>query len=348
MSTIRGYSNYSGRRPKGRGLLAALLILVILAALFVLLLQRYVVYDENGAARLDLPWQQEETAEDPEPLPPLGNVEIVIQMPEADVTEPQAARWDVLELPAPLTRELWMQANAQAEADYEDGLDAVVVTLKDETGAVYFDSAAALIDTTSLTPDTAAVLEAVTSGEFCTVARISCFLDPRNASHYVTDRGLRSINGYIFYDGNNRQWMDPGKPKAREFLCDIAKEIAALGFDEVLLTEIGYPTEGRLEQIAYTPGDRSGYIVTFLQEMRMALQPYGVRICAELPEIVIREGREEASGLVLAAVAQQVDGIYTRAPAEQAGELAAAVAAADPQVSLVILPPVEPEVVPEP
>ena len=344
MSMNQRYGTYRGRGSVGKGLLAALLILVIFAALFVILLQRYVVYDETGSPRLDLPWQQEEELPEipeEEQFPPLEHMEIVIQMPEEAISEPQDAGWDVLELPVPLTREDWMRANARAEVDYGDGLDAVVVTLKDAAGTVWFDSAAALTGTTDITADTAAVLEEVTAGEFHTVARISCFLDPKTANHYVTDRGLQGTNGYIFHDGKNRQWLDPGKPEARAFLCAVAAEIAALGFDEILLTDIGYPTEGHLEQIAYAEGDRSGHIRTFLQEMRLALAPYGVLLGVELPEAVIRDGSEEASGLVLSVIAPQVDCVYTRTAEVRAGELEMAVMMTSPAASFVALPEME-------
>ena len=40
--------------------------------------------------------------------------------------------------------------------------------------------------------------------------------------------GLKNTGGYIFYDGNNSQGLDPAKPAAREYLCGLAKEAAEL------------------------------------------------------------------------------------------------------------------------
>jgi len=337
VSSIRGNSayrgNYRGRSPKGNSILAVLLVLVILAALSVLLLQRYIVYDEAGRPALELPWQQgrEET---PELLPPLEDFELVIQAPEEEDPTPGEADWTVLELPAMLTQAAWQQVQA------EEGLDAVVVTLKDAAGTVYFEGAAALAEAIVL-PEGGDVLPEVAESSLHTVARITCFADPRAAVHGAADRALQDVNGYVFYDGNNRPWLDPGKPAARSYLCAMAAEAAALGFDEVLLTEIGYPTLGKLDQIAYTPGDRAAYVAAFLQEMRLALDAYEIRLCVELPDIVLLEGSETASALVLSKIAPLVDGIYARAPEAQREALSAAVAAAAPELALVLLPPEE-------
>lgn len=330
MSVIREYSSYRGRRPKGNVLLAVLLVLVILAALSVLLLQRYIVYDASGTPTLDLPWLQgwEETPED---LPTLEDFELVIQTPPADETNAETAEWFVLELPAPLTEDAWQQA-------LESGADAVTVTLKDPAGAVWYDSAAALPDAVVLAEENGAVMAEITAGALHSVARISCFLDPFAAGHDAEGKGLEDAGGYLFYDGNNRCWMDPGKPAARAYLCAIAAEAAALGFDEVLLTEVGYPAEGKPDQIdGADESERAEAIETFLREMRLALDAYEIRLCVELPESVLTEGSDPTSALVLSKIAPQVNGIYVRASRSHGEALAAALTAAAPELSLVIL-----------
>jgi len=330
---IREYSSYRGRRPRGNMLLAVLLVLVILAALSVLLLQRYIVYDASGTPTLDLPWLQG-GEEAPETLPPLEDFELIIQAPPADETSTETAEWSVLELPSPLTEDVWQQAQGEASAD------AVAVTLKDSTGTVWYDSAAAVSDAVVLTEDSSTLLAEITGGALHSVARIHCFPDSKAAGHDVEGKGLKDTNGYIFYDGNNRQWLDPGKTEARAYLCALAAEAAALGFDEVLLSNIGYPAEGRLDQIVSAAGEdgRAANIEAFLKEMRLALDAYELRLCVELPESVLLEGSEETSALVLSKIAPQVNGIYVRAPQSRREALAAALTAAAPDLSLVLLP----------
>ena len=64
MAGPRGYHNYRGRNSKGKTVLAV--VLVILAALGFLALQRYIIYDETGRLYLELPWQKDQ---EPEKVP---------------------------------------------------------------------------------------------------------------------------------------------------------------------------------------------------------------------------------------------------------------------------------------
>ena len=93
-----------------------------------------------------------------------------------------------------------------------------------------------------------------------TIARLSCFHDPKAANRDVEGMGLKNTGGYIFYDGNNSQWLDPAKSAAREYLCKLAKEAAELGFDEILLTDVSYPIVGKLDKIAGGEGERSAHL----------------------------------------------------------------------------------------
>ena len=67
MAYSRGYNSYRGRTPRWRIALMALLAIVILAAVAVMALSRYIVYDEEGTLQMELPWQEEPVEEHPEP-----------------------------------------------------------------------------------------------------------------------------------------------------------------------------------------------------------------------------------------------------------------------------------------
>ena len=51
----QGYNRYRGRGGGHKGLLVAMLVLILLAAVAFLVSQRYLVYDESGAAHWELP-----------------------------------------------------------------------------------------------------------------------------------------------------------------------------------------------------------------------------------------------------------------------------------------------------
>lgn len=296
--------------------MALLLVLVILAAVAVILLQRNIVYDETGVPRLDVPWQEEQIVEE-ETTPEL---DLVIQEPAVVVDEVHAFRLPVAQLTA---------AGVEAALESADPIcTAVVVPLKDQTGTVYFQAKAAVNGSVNVSEETTPVLESLLADEtYYAVAELQCFHDPKAANADVDGMGLKNTGGFIFYDGNNSQWMDPAKPAARQYLCDLATEAATMGFDEILLTGFGYPTEGKLDKIAYGETAKDETLLTFLKELRAELEPYGVALSVELPAAVITDGQEEASGLVLADIASVADRIYAPVLQEEAEALTAAVKA---------------------
>ena len=111
-----------------------------------------------------------------------------------------------------------------------------------------------------------------------------------------------------------------GGPAA--YLCTLAAELAQQGVDEILLTDVGYPTVGKLDKIDYNGADRAASIRLFLEELRSALGEYGVAVSIELPPEVIASGADDTAGLVLSDIAPLVDRVYavtTVAPDPRAG-----------------------------
>lgn len=303
MPPSRGYRNYRGRTSKGKIVLAVLLVLIILAALSVLAMQRYVVYDENGTPFLRLPEKEPEETVPQEP-PPEEDIQLEVIIPEPEIPPVR-----MFSLPGgALTREIWEAAAAEAGTEY----GGAVVTLKDQEGTVYFDSAVAVRKAVKVNADTMEILAEMTGREdFHTVARFSCLLDPRASRTDVKGMGLRNTGGYIFYDGNYTAWLDPGKAAAREYLCVLAREIAELGFDEILLTEVSYPTVGKIDKINYdTDVPIEENIGLLLEDLRTALEPYQITLSIELPEAVIMEGADQTAGLQMSRIVGTVDRIY--------------------------------------
>ena len=212
----------------------------------------------------------------------------------------------------------------------------MAVTVKDASGHVYFDSAQPAASGAIRTESTtAAALTAMTASDTYTIARLSCLLDPIAAKADVEGMGLKNTGGYIFYDGNNLNWLDPSKPAARQYLCGLAKELAEMGFDEILLTDVSYPTEGKLDKIAYGETGKVQNLNTFLDEMRAALAEYDVKLSIELPAAAVSEGSDSQAGLTLADIAPRVDRIYAVTTEDQISALSQAVSAASAETEFV-------------
>ena len=302
-----GYRNYRGRSPKWKILLAVVLVLVIAVSATVLGLQRFVVYDETGTPHFLLPQSSESTQAEHENTPP---ADLVIQEEE----EPPAAEATVI----------WLTPGVVDTAEEADAALAAVsgecagaaITVKDESGKVFFPSQKSpwAVNTDAVREAVSAVLD----GTEYTAARIVCFADPKAANSDVEGLGLKNTGGYIFYDGNNRQWLDPAKADARAYLCGLAAECAQLGFDEIILSHVGYPTEGKLDKIAYGEKPLDENLDLFLREMAETLEPLGVTLTVEMTAEGILGGTE-AGGLTLKTAAKHAGRICAMA---EGGEVA--------------------------
>lgn len=317
----RGYRNYRGRTSKGKIALAVLLVCIILAALSALAMQRYVAYDENGNPFFRLPERQPDTTAPPPESPPAREPEEPDSL-EVIVPEPEPEEVSALQVysltAAPLTPAAW----EAARTEMGDSFGGVTVTLKDARGTVYYASQAAAGKAVKTVRGTTEALSLITGEEeLHTIARLSCL--PDAFAPYMNNKpmGLKSrTNGNMFRSGGTT-WLDPGKPAAREYLCALAREIAELGFDEILLTNTGYPTQGDLNKLNYGSDPIEGNLSLLWQDLLRTLEPYGVKLSIELPESVISDGQEAASGLTLAGAAACADRIYAVTEPGQAGIL---------------------------
>lgn len=335
MAGARGYSSYRGRGPRWKIVLAVVLVLVIVAAAGVVYMQQYVVYSADGRRQIVLPWQTEEK-KTPQPSEdqgedPADNLDVVVQEPE------ETAPAEIMAVSIPtqtLSQSSWAEYNGlvfggQAPRTY----NAVAVRLKTANGTIYFDSANAVSGAEDLADEpgeAAATLALITSQEgLHTIAVMSCLQDFKAANADVEGRGLKNTGGYIFYDGNNSLWLDPAKPGAREYVCALAKEIAELGFDELLLTDFSYPTVGKINKINYnTEAALEDNLDLLLTDLDAALEPYDILLSVEVPEKVIAEGPDTVAGLDLNRLVNKVDRIYAVTTAEKVESLSGAVAQA--------------------
>lgn len=333
---IRGYgSSYTGRDPIWKKFVAALLILVILAALSVIYLQSHLVYDDNGVAHLDLPWGQEER-------PPAASVpEAVTSPPDEPLTitvedtDKSPGELRGVQLPAlPLTAESWQAAQGTLPPPEE--IDAVALTVKDDGGHVYYDSptAKAIHDKKIVKAEegTAAAIAALNEAYPYTIARLSCLPDPIASRERLEEMGLKNTGGYVFYDLHSATWLDPTKQGTVDYVVSLAKECAALGFDEILLTGLTYPTVGKLDKIAYgeTASDAAGRsqalraIVSAVKDALAEEYPFA-KVSVELPSAVLTNGTDETAGLILTDMAGVAYRIYAEATPAEAPALAAKV-----------------------
>lgn len=341
MAGSGSYNNYRGRGSGWKFLLALILVLVTVIAVSALALRENIVFDETGRLQLHLPWQtsggqnsndnnnKNNNTTDPNPnADPNTQPSENTQNPE-DVTvppEPENQTLYAFTIPASTSLEEGMMEPMAASAP---AYNAAVTTLKDSKGMVYYPFQAALRYSHIEQYDSANLVGLTgENSNLTSIARICCLQDPRAANSSIKGLALIGTNGYVYEDGARSSWLDPALPGAQEYLCNIVRETAELGFDEILLTDVSYPTTGRTSRIKATEEERAANIKAFLEMIKNLLAPYQTKLSIELSESVLTNGSDVDAGQNLAEIAPLVDRIYVQTTPEQVATLSAAVEAA--------------------
>lgn len=161
-------------------------------------------------------------------------------------------------------------ADAQTLAD---GYDGVILPMKTADGALGYVSAlplAADAGASSGDPDRNEALRALndTPGLY-TVAQVSCLRD----SALVRDEpglSLHRVSGSPWLDESRQGWLDPAQPQVQSYLIGLCRELAQLGFDEILLTDCGFPTQGDLDSLRAVE-EKEETLETFCRQLQGAL-----------------------------------------------------------------------------
>ena len=167
----------------------------------------------------------------------------------------------------------------QAQTLAADG-DGLLLPMKDPDGTLGYVSAiplAADAGASAADPDRNQALQTLnaTPGLY-TIAQVSCL---RDGALVDADPalGLQRVSGSAWRDENGQGWLDPTDPQVQSYLAAVCQEIARLGFDEILLTDFAYPTQGQTDTLRPTAG-RSDALTTLCRQLQGALADYDLTL----------------------------------------------------------------------
>lgn len=280
----KGYRAYRGRSSGRYALkIAAVLVIVlaVLAAAAAVYMQQYLVVTPDGV-RLELPFsRQEEPDSGTEESPAVSDLPLVVVTPEptgapADEPEPLPVS------PVSLPREALYDGSAAAQAAAAGG-DCALFDMKDDEGTLAFTSAALTKYSghSSAGGDNEAIRSMNAAEGLYTIARVSCFRDDY-IFFYSSSYPLYANSGDRWIDSDRLHWLSPNCYDVRAYLTAVCVELAELGFDEILLDNAGYPTQGSLQYLRKGEdydSARFGEIVDgFYAQTAAALSQYDVTL----------------------------------------------------------------------
>lgn len=317
-----GYGGYRGRRTFHdmlkwvAAVLAALVVILVGVLVFG---QRYLVFRDQGV-RLELPFFHQKDDQKPDP----GDVSLEVR-PQGDQSdgdqsaqEPGADETKSLRA-AELPLSAVQDGTAQDQLE-QAGADALILEMKDSQGDLAWqsgESLAALVTTGGEAVN--AALEEWNRGDVYTIARVCAFRD--NTLPYQDNRVALKAGYGNWRDEEKLRWLDPDSESARAYIVGLCRELAQMGFDEIMLDQCWFPTQGKLDQIvkngSYADGRFAESVEDLFAQLSQAVEPYGTRLSVRLPKGY--QGADAPGGLSAKCLETYVRRIWVD-PAEEEGE----------------------------
>ena len=264
-----GYDPYRGRsrfRTFLKALIVLLLVLLVLSVAALFWLEPCIDYSAGGI-RIHLPFSQPQEPEE-------TGAQVVVTTPEASPTPTPLAEAEFRAVLLPNTA---LYDGTAAERLSQAGANAAVFDMKADDGSLGYLSQLELPLRAGLNPEDPslnAAIQLLGEGDMYTVARVSCFRD-NTAPRYENGQAIH-VSGGNWRDSDGCRWLSPASAEARQYVAGVCQELAALGFDEILLENWSFPIGGeRILSDGNYPADAlSSQVEAFLAEVRSALAGY--------------------------------------------------------------------------
>lgn len=290
---IKHYSyGYRSRRKRRGKVMKVILFLLLLAGLIFL---GYCAAKSIGdLSSRDRSLSESESSVIAEPENSLPVSEPSESEPEEESTETAAALIRAVLLPADTAADPQLTADFLQELD-PDVYNTVVVELKDDTGALAYQSAVPLASSCGAVQSGAMTLEelsslaqTIESAGFVPAAQIYTLKDDL-ASHatYQTSYLYQDQEGVTWLDQaaakGGRSWLNPYMPAAVEYLESITAEISAAGFTTIFAAGLQYPETKYPQQMGYGPNSDS---MDLTEALQAALDSITSAAAAEGAEVI--------------------------------------------------------------
>lgn len=300
-----GYRSYHGRMSGGKRAAIIIMVAILVLAAGYLASQYFVVYDDAGGVHIRWPFAQNEEKPAEDDLPEHDDLEIIVG------TKEETGAPDTDEKGLAAIKGFYLTGDIAA-ADPEG--KPFVVTVKDGEGRLQYPSTLLSAQNAGAVKGDEADAAALTAMlEGYGVARISAVRDNYYPLYRTALAGLCREGGYPWRAFDACYYLDPAKDTARSYVSSVAEECVGLGFDEVLLSDVGYPAdgEGRLYRILY-PEDPRSAVSGMLTSIGGAVRRAGAVFSVELETRTVLDGADEVRGVYLEDVLSAADRVYVK------------------------------------
>ena len=291
------------------GLISLILLLVCTLVWFcwVVWLERYMVYSQDGAT---LDFKEWEVGTGQVAAPPSADETVPIYYNEG--ANAINTSTDLTAISGYFIDTDMLKSDIATVRDVVAKLPsgtAVMLEVKNAKGSFYYSSS--LPDAVlASSVDSGAVdqlITDITSRNLYAIAVVPAFRDYNFGLNNVAN-GLAVAKGYLWADDDYCYWLNPTKSGTLNYLTDIVSELRELGFDEVVFTEFCFPNTS---QIVFE-GDRNEAIAKAASTLvsSCATSSFAVSFMTGDSNFVLPEGRsrlylQNVGAGSVASVAQQ-------------------------------------------
>ncbi len=180
-------------------------------------------------------------------------------------------------------------------------LNALMIDLKDESGAVWYDTS----DPTAIAVGAdlsgyslRSVVDQAHGAGLYVIGRLVAFSDPL-AAFGRPEMAVWDADSNRPYSANGQYFLDPTDPDARQYALDLAVEACEMGVDEVQFDYVRFPDK-RTEAATFDQGVsesvRLPTIIQFLSDAVGLLHPRGCAVAADVFGFITTVGDDGAIG----------------------------------------------------
>ncbi len=138
-------------------------------------------------------------------------------------------------------------------------LNAAVIDIKDYSGLVLYDSHLPLVNQFHLKDNrlgnVLTLVKKLHEHKIYSIARQTIFQDPALAAARP-EWAIKDKRGGVWRDKKGLSWVDATRKEVWQYNIAIAKEVAALGFDEINFDYVRFPSDGDMSAVVYSNGQK--------------------------------------------------------------------------------------------
>ncbi|MDF1498666.1 MAG: putative glycoside hydrolase [Patescibacteria group bacterium] len=137
-----------------------------------------------------------------------------------------------------------------------EGLNAVVIDIKDSSGYVAYDTEVEEVIQNNAVqikiPEIDSLLEKLHKKNIYVIARVVVFQDPLFSSARPDLAIKNNITGGVWRNYKGLSWIDPSASEYWDYIVKISKDASARGFDEINYDYIRFPSDGNLRTMSFS------------------------------------------------------------------------------------------------